>query len=92
MSRASLEDLTNDLRKRWEQLMSVKVMSAIGAVAESREALLQQTREKMLVAKVPWFSLILLLAVTLLQMALAIYAIISTYCKEHGYAQGSKMW
>jgi hypothetical protein len=82
MSRASLEDSLNDLRERWEQLMSVKVMSAIGAVAESRKALLQQTRKTMLVAKVPWLSLILLLAVTLLQVALAAHVIISTYFKN----------
>jgi hypothetical protein len=82
LSRVSLENSPNDLRQLWEQLMSVKVLSVIGAVAESRESLQQQTRVNLLVAKVPWLSLALLLGVTLLQVVLATHVIISIYWRN----------
>lgn len=82
LAQVSWQSSTDGLRREWEQLMSVKVMSAIGSVAKSGEALLQQTRENMLVAKVPWLSLVLLCAVTFLQVALGTQVIISTYWKN----------
>jgi hypothetical protein len=62
--------------------MSIKILSVIGSVMTPQPALQQETRKSLLVAKIPWSSLALVSAVTLMQVALGWQIVLSTYVKS----------
>lgn len=90
LAQSGLQNTTAKIAREWEHLFTIKVLGVVGSVLEKRQALLQQSRKHLLVARVPWPALGFLCFCTLLYVGAGVSSVYSRRKIDGGTALMAK--